>query len=370
MNASPLRSRLAQRVAATATATARAQQPRPRPGSGSGALSLFAFAGESSLFHNLYGDGAGRRARAAGSTDGRPPRPSPSATTATAPGRDAAPPSVVPRDGRRRFAPADDGVGVGDGEPSPDAPAEPPPEPAPPSPSPSALGFQHIVSSRRTASNFVLPPPSDRSADRARLSEAITRAVRCAVAAPNHKRAEPTTFHRILAPSPAWERLLDVAYHATLRRLRTNQRSGDEACRNEAARKREKWSSVPAFVVASARGVEERTAGADPTSSAEHDPYEELPYAPPSTTRHLEDYASACASVQNFLLSLHSEGWGTKWATGPVVRTRALRDLVGCGEDDAIVGLIMVGRPKRTPKTRRRREVEGGVLRDVEWDGS
>ncbi len=97
------------------------------------------------------------------------------------------------------------------------------------------------------------------------------------------------------------------------------------------------------------------------------DIFKELPHVAPRTVRQLEDYAAACASIQNLLLSLHSEGLGSKWATGPVIRTRAFRDLIGCEEDDMVVGLIMVGWPKRVPRMpRRRRDLEGDILKDVE----
>jgi len=83
----------------------------------------------------------------------------------------------------------------------------------------------------------------------------------------------------------------------------------------------------------------------------------------PHTIQQLEDYASSCASIQNLLLSLHSEG---EWATKTIIRTHALRNLIGCKKDDMVVGLIMVGWTKRVPRMpRRRRELEGDVLKDV-----
>jgi nitroreductase len=167
----------------------------------------------------------------------------------------------------------------------------------------------------------------------------------------------------MLSPSATTERLLDTAYETTLHRLLDNKLSGEEACRSEAMRKKEKWSKIPAFVVATVCGMEDQTFEA----ASDGGIYTELPYVPPATIRQLEDYASACASIQNLLLSLHSEGLGSKWATGPVIRTRAFRDLVGCTEDDMVVGLIMVGWPKRLPRMRRKREIDD-VLRDVEYD--
>lgn len=253
-------------------------------------------------------------------------------------------------------------------------------------PSPSARQFQQVISSRRTVSNFLpsqirphLSPDESSISDRHDstkvssandqrpfLRNAIQRGVECAMSAPNHKNMEPTTFHQILAPSNAAERLLDIAYGVTLQRLRAHKLSGEEACRSEAMRKKEKWSNIPAFVVATISGMQDQCpATYDREETVEL--YKELPYVAPSTMRQLEDYASACASIQNLLLSLHSEGLGSKWATGPVIRTRAFRNLIGCQKDDMVVGLIMVGLPKRLPRMpRRRRGLKGDLVRDVE----
>jgi hypothetical protein len=43
------------------------------------------------------------------------------------------------------------------------------------------------------------------------------------------------------------------------------------------------------------------------------------------------------------LLSLSAEGIGTKWATGPVVKTPAFRSLFQLQNTHRVVGLIMVG---------------------------
>lgn len=229
--------------------------------------------------------------------------------------------------------------------------------------SPTAIHFQQLISSRRTVSNFLSIPPSSSSnvtSDDAKqvLLDAIKRGVECASTAPNHRITEPTTFYRIVSPSKVYDQLLDIAHEVTLKRLRDNKLCGEEACQSEANRKREKWARIPAFVVVTVSGMYDQS---DDTFGS----FAELPYVAPGTVRQLEDYASACASVQNLLLSLHSEGLATKWATGPVVRTNAFRDLIRCQRDDMVVGLIMIGWPKRTPKLRRRRQVDGDVLRDV-----
>lgn len=43
------------------------------------------------------------------------------------------------------------------------------------------------------------------------------------------------------------------------------------------------------------------------------------------------------------LLSLHAEGIGSKWATGPTICTTAFRELVGANPTDRIGALVMVG---------------------------
>jgi nitroreductase len=174
---------------------------------------------------------------------------------------------------------------------------------------------------------------------------------------------EPTTFYRILSPSAASERLLDIVYEVTLQRLLKQKLSGEEACRSEALRKKEKWANIPAFLVVTVGGMNDQTPSLPEDDT---DYFSELPYVPPSDTRQLEDYASTCASIQNLLLSLHSEGLVSKWATGPVIRTPAFRELIGCKPSDMVVGLIFVGWSKREPRMpRRRRNLDGDVMRDV-----
>jgi hypothetical protein len=88
-------------------------------------------------------------------------------------------------------------------------------------------------------------------------------------------------------------------------------------------------------------------------------------------------YAAACAAVQNVLLSLHAEGIGSKWATGPVVRTPAFRQLVQAAPTDRVAALIMVGgmesthfcsdreRDRTTARRHRRRSIDGDLLVDL-----
>jgi len=234
--------------------------------------------------------------------------------------------------------------------------------PAPPSIPELQQSFQNLLRTRRTVSNLIQHPESS-----AHLSTAISRAVQCAVEAPNHKRTEPYTFTRLIAPSATTEALADVCYHVSVRRMREKQKGSEKTLLAEAERKRYRWRNIPAFLVASVGGMP------DQIPSDTHAPYQEegseyaeLPFVPPQTELQLENYAATCSATQNVLLSLHSEQLGSKWATGPVIRTKAFRNVIQLRNDELVVGLIMIGVPKRVPRSpKKRRALEGDVLKDL-----
>ena len=76
-------------------------------------------------------------------------------------------------------------------------------------------------------------------------------------------------------------------------------------------------------------------------------------------------------------MSLHADGIGSKWATGPVICTPAFRKLVHANPTDRIGGLIMVGGINSTSfltdkeekittiRRHRKRSLEGDVLIDL-----
>ena len=236
--------------------------------------------------------------------------------------------------------------------------------PAPPSIPELQQSFQNLLKTRRTISNLVQHPESS-----AHLNAAISRAVQCAVEAPNHKRTEPYTFTRLIAPSAATEALADVCYNVSVRRMREKQKGSEKTLLAEAERKRDRWRNIPAFLVAAVGGMPDQVpSDSHPTHQKERSEYmyAELPLVPPQTELQLENYAATCAATQNVLLSLHAEELGSKWATGPVIRTKAFRDVVQLRNDELVVGLIMLGVPKRVPRSpRRRRRLMGDVLKDL-----
>jgi nitroreductase len=242
-----------------------------------------------------------------------------------------------------------------------------------------SLAFQNLLQTRRSISRFTpltAPVPIVDEADYWR--QALERAVLCGYQAPNHKRTEPFTFKRMIAPSVRTERLAEIAYLTSVRQhvvnneLKGNLSSQEEQQRKDqnvaAQRKREKWSRIPAFLVATVAEEESLESSLHLESSRLNSEYDQLPFLPPQTERALEDYASACAAVQNVLLSLHSEKIATKWVTGPVIRTRAFRDLIQADPTDRIVALIMVGQPAgrlSTHPRRHRRPLRSGGAHDV-----
>ena len=240
-----------------------------------------------------------------------------------------------------------------------------------------SLMFQHLLQTRRTSSRLLaLTAETPVTAEWEYWQAATERAVTCGYQAPNHKRTEPFTFKRMIAPSERTERLAEIAYRVALQQGKTQESSSAAASpaanqelqtelEQKAARKREKWLQIPAFLVAT---VQEEEPLFDLDSAALHpNEYDPLAYVPPSTERALENYASACAAVQNVLLSLHAEDIATKWATGPVIRTPAFRELIQAHDNERIVALIMVGQGNRIPKRprRNRRPLRSGAANDV-----
>ncbi|TCB65805.1 nitroreductase [Acinetobacter sp. ANC 4178] len=56
-----------------------------------------------------------------------------------------------------------------------------------------------------------------------------------------------------------------------------------------------------------------------------------------------EQTLSTGAAIQNFLLSLHAQGFSTMWRSGAVVESKLLKQALGLTEHDLISGIIYVG---------------------------
>ena len=67
--------------------------------------------------------------------------------------------------------------------------------------------------------------------------------------------------------------------------------------------------------------------------------------------------------IQNMMLTFWSNGYGTKWTTGPVTRYPDFPDIVGFdSNEEVVVGLLWAGLPNTIPEKRAR-----DSSRNVTW---
>lgn len=65
--------------------------------------------------------------------------------------------------------------------------------------------------------------------------------------------------------------------------------------------------------------------------------------------KSLEDHAACACAVQNFMLSLASEGIGSKWMTGAMgIAGDQMLKLAAAGEDEHYMGCILFGKPAQS----------------------
>ncbi len=188
--------------------------------------------------------------------------------------------------------------------------------------------FQKTLISRRTINNFQAQLPNY-------WEMYLDQAIEAAVYAPNHKQTEPWRFH--LLGKQAIRRVCEL--NAELVTAQKGPQAG--------ASKLERWMAIPGWLVVTQ--VVATTAGED-------DDYN----SPMGRTR--EDYAACCCAVQNLCLSLHANGLGTKWTTGPVNFDPRFAVAVGLGEDERVVGTIWFGKPASVPSPPKKRKATADVL--------
>jgi len=80
--------------------------------------------------------------------------------------------------------------------------------------------------------------------------------------------------------------------------------------------------------------------------------------------RREEDYAATACAIQNLCLSLHADGYGTKWSTGGFTRHPDTYERLGIDADrERIVGVVLAGTPCAEVKTPPRPELQQVVRR-------
>lgn len=172
-----------------------------------------------------------------------------------------------------------------------------------------SASFQSLLIGRRTVEAF----------DATSVDDAVLeRAVQCAISAPNRSGSEPWRFCKV---GPATISKL-AALNADL--------AGEDASEGKFTRYTD-WEQVaPGWCVVTRK----ITGEAD----------DEHVLDTPSQSEQQQDFKSVCCAIQNFMLSMWSEGIGTKWTTGPVQTTAQFAEI--CGIDtsqERVVGIIWYG---------------------------
>ena len=185
--------------------------------------------------------------------------------------------------------------------------------------------FQSLLVGRRTIDVFDQTPVS---------KDVLERAVQCAIAAPNRSCSEPWRFIDV-GPETV------QAFAALNEKLSTKGNNDDEGDEDGSTTLVD-WTKVPGWTVVTTK-----------ISPDNHDVEQ-------------EDFKSVCCAIQNFMLSMWSEGVGTKWAVGHVQRTPEFAEL--CGVDttkERVVGCVWYGYANggtRYADPRRRKKTVKDVL--------
>ena len=163
----------------------------------------------------------------------------------------------------------------------------------------TAVGFQNLVKSRRTVNKFDATEVDD---------GVLRRALECAIAAPNRRGTEPWRFIKLGKKT--------VGKIVKLREKISG--SGGEGSFVS-------WTKVPHWIVVTYKR-------AKPDSG------------PDGKMQQREDFKSTCCAIQNFLLSMWSEGIGTKWTDGPLQRTEEFAEICGIDlKEEKLAGVIWYG---------------------------
>jgi len=192
----------------------------------------------------------------------------------------------------------------------------------------AAEAVHDALRSRRTINDFSPQLPAG-------WEEALERAVEAATFAPNHKRTEPWRFH-LLGPR-------SIRRVCELNAELVTASKGDAA----GAKKLERWLAIPGWLVVTCVRREGGDSMEEPAGLAR------------------EDYAAVCCATQNLCLSLHADGLGTKWTSGPVNFDPRFAGAVGLPDDEYVVGTVWFGAAagEKAPPAPAKRLAVGDVLR-------
>lgn len=167
---------------------------------------------------------------------------------------------------------------------------------------------RQTILSRRTVQRYTTKPIPE---------GCIERALECALRAPNHKLTNPWRFRRV---GPKTRAPL-VELGVELKRTKAADK-GRELRPGQVEKIRQKLGNSPGLLVVS----QVRTDDA---------------------FRSREDYGATACAIQNLMLSLWSEGVGSKWSSGAITRHPQTYELAGIDpREEEIVAFIWVGYPE------------------------
>lgn len=174
--------------------------------------------------------------------------------------------------------------------------------------------FQNLVQSRRTVHRFDATEVDD---------GVLRRALQCAIAAPNRRGTEPWRFIKLGKETVA--RI--TALREELRGRRESNDIDDTSNKDlvGVGGSFVSWTDVPHWIAVT-------YTRAPPDSG------------PEGRMQQREDFKSTCCAVQNLMLSMWSEGIGTKWTDGPIQRTEEFAEICNIDlETEKVAGVIWYG---------------------------
>jgi len=209
------------------------------------------------------------------------------------------------------------------------------------------------ITARRTIHDF----------DQTPISPIILRnAIQCAITAPNHRLTEPCRFihvgpqtlNRFFHMNPVEIAIcLDEEHNS-------EEKESRQVLIDSIQKKLKRWSTIPGWCVVTCK------------RSSKNKNINKIIDHPPTFFQNEteeEDFAATCCAIQNMMLYLTSQGIGSKWVTGPIMKTGVFAELCGIQEqEEKLVGCIWYGYAKgglsNAPAVPRRKSVYD-VLTDL-----
>ena len=161
------------------------------------------------------------------------------------------------------------------------------------------------IRARRSIGRLLAPAPSDAE---------LTAILEAAVCAPDHGELRPWRFTVLRDEGmDAFGKILEEAYRARC------DRNGVEVVEAKAAKERTKLGRAPVVVVVAAlRG-----------------PTDKIPW--------VEQFAAGAAAAENALVAATALGYGSMWRTGEPCYDESVKQALGLGPEDAVVGFLYLG---------------------------